>query len=182
MLDYLQTVDWTILHGIQDTLKCSFLDYIMPIITQVGNGGAIWILTAIFLMFKKNYRKYGVCMIFALVIGVLVGNVCLKPLFARSRPCWIESVTMLIDIPKDYSFPSGHTLSSMIGAYMLSSADKRFRYFAIPMAALIAFSRMYLYVHFPTDVLASVVLGVTISRAVLFIADKATLKLHKYSF
>ena len=98
----------------------------------------------------------------ALAAGVLVGNVCLKNLIARPRPCWLESVPLLIGNPTDYSFPSGHTLSSVIGAFMLTAANRRFGILAIPLAALIGFSRLYLYVHFPSDVLASVVIGTLI--------------------
>ena len=74
---------------------------------------------------------------------MLVGNVCLKNLIARPRPCWLDSsVRLLIADPTDYSFPSGHTLSSVIGATILTKTDRRFGYAAIPLAALIAFSRL----------------------------------------
>lgn len=103
---------------------------------------------------------------------MLVGNVCLKSFIARPRPCWLDSsVRLLIADPTDYSFPSGHTLSSVIGATILTKTDRRFGYAAIPLAALIAFSRLYLYVHFPSDVLAAAVLGVMIGELV-FYADR----------
>ena len=97
----------------------------------------------------------------------MVGNVCLKHLVARPRPCWLdESVPLLIASPTDYSFPSGHTLSSTISATILTKTDHRFGYAAIPMAALLAFSRLYLFVHFPSDVLAGAVLGLVIGVVV----------------
>ena len=96
---------------------------------------------------------------------MLVGNVCLKNLIARPRPCWLDSsVRLLIANPTDYSFPSGHTLSSTIAATILTKTDRRFGYVAIPLAVLIALSRLYLYVHFPSDVLAAAVLGVLIGK------------------
>ena len=102
-----------------------------------------------------------------LAVGVLVGNVCLKNLIARPRPCWLDdSVMMLISSPADYSFPSGHTLSSVIGATVLTKTDRRFGWAAIPLAAVIAFSRLYLFVHFPSDILAGAILGVIIGEAV----------------
>lgn len=162
MLHLIQTIDWSILHGIHATLQCGFLDFLMPKITLLGNGGAVWLLSAFGLMLSKKYRKYGFVMIGALAIGVLIGNVCLKYLIARPRPCWLESVNLLITNPTDYSFPSGHTLASVIGAFVLTAANRKFGFFAIPLAALIAFSRLYLYVHFPSDVLASVLLGIGI--------------------
>ena len=82
-----------------------------------------------------------------------------------------SSVRLLIADPTDYSFPSGHTLSSVIGATILTKTDRRFGYAAIPLAALIAFSRLYLYVHFPSDVLAAAVLGVMIGE-LAFYADR----------
>jgi len=95
------------------------------------------------------------------------GNACLKNLIARPRPCWLDSsVQLLIANPADYSFPSGHTLSSVIGATGLTKTNRRFGYAAIPLAALIAFSRLYLYVHFPSDVLAAAVLGVALGELV----------------
>lgn len=88
----------------------------------------------------------------------------LKNLVARSRPCWLRpDVPLLIPLPTDYSFPSGHTLASVIGASCLARADRRFCFAAIALAALIALSRLYLFVHFPSDVLASVVLGLAIA-------------------
>ena len=172
MLDFIQQTDWAILHGIQNSLRCSFMDFVMPKITTLGNGGAIWITLAVCLMISRKYRRYGFVMLSALAVGALIGNICLKPLVARARPCWIESVSLLIRNPKDYSFPSGHTLSSVIGAVVLIAADRKFGWFAIPLAALIAFSRLYLYVHFPSDVLTAAVMGVIIGLAMIILAKK----------
>lgn len=161
------SIDWSILHWIQNTLVCPFLDFLMPKITLLGNGGMIWLLAAGGLLCTKKYRRHGVLLLAGLLTGLLVGNVALKHLVARARPCWLDgSVQLLIANPTDYSFPSGHTLSSVIGATILTKTDRRFGYAAIPLAALIAFSRLYLYVHFPSDVLAAAVLGVVIGELV----------------
>ena len=147
-------LDWTILHEIRAFLTCSLLDMLMPKITMLGNSGAVWILAAGGLLCTKKYRKYGIILLAGLAMGVLVGNVFLKHLIARPRPCWLDqSVPLLIAVPNDYSFPSGHTLASVIGATILTAADRRFGIIAIPLAILIAFSRLYLYVHFPSDIL-----------------------------
>ena len=108
----------------------------------------------------KKYRKQGVLLLGGLAVGVLVGNVFLKNVITQPRPCWLESVPLLIANPADYSFPSGHTLSSVIGATILTRTDRRFGWAAISLAALIAFSRLYLYVHWPSDVLAGALLGI----------------------
>ena len=160
-------LDWSILHGIQNTLACPALDFLMPKITALGNGGAIWLLASGGLICTKKYRKQGILLLGGLAVGVLVGNVFLKNFIARPRPCWLDgSVQLLIANPTDYSFPSGHTLSSVIGATVLTKTDRRFGCAAIPLAALIAFSRLYLYVHFPSDVLAAAVLGIGIGELV----------------
>ena len=152
-------LDWTILHEIRAFLTCPLLDMLMPKITMLGNSGAVWILAAGGLLCTKKYRKYGIIMLAGLAMGGLVGNVFLKHLIARPRPCWLDqSVPLLIAVPNDYSFPSGHTLASVIGATILTAADRRFGLIAIPLAILIAFSRLYLYVHFPSDILGAVIL------------------------
>ena len=165
MLAILQNLDWSILHWIHSALSCGVLDFLMPKISALGDVGAIWLLAAALMLFSKKYRRYGIMLFFGIAAGYVVGNLCLKPLFARPRPCWLDSsVRLLIANPTDYSFPSGHTLSSVIGATILTKTDRRFGYAAIPLAALSACSRLYLYVHFPSDVLAAAVLGVLIGK------------------
>lgn len=172
--------DWTILHWIQNMLVCPAMDFLMPKITLLGNGGAVWILSAIGLLATKKYRKYGAFLLAGLAVGVLTGNLTLKPLIARPRPCWLDSsVQLLIANPTDYSFPSGHTLSSVIGATVLTKANRKFGLAAIPLAALIAFSRLYLYVHFPTDILGAAVLGVGIGLVTCTIGDRVRTALAK---
>lgn len=166
MLEWIQNTDWTILHGIRNSLSWGALDLLMPKVTALGNGGAVWIAAGAAMTFSKKYRRYGVTMLAALAAGALVGNVCLKPLIARPRPCWVEHIPLLIASPTDYSFPSGHTLSSFIGATVLAKANAKFGLAALPLAALIGFSRLYLYVHFPSDVLAATGLGVAMGLAV----------------
>ena len=129
---------------------------------------------------NEKYRKYGAFLLAGLAVGVLIGNLTLKPLIARPRPCWLdESVQLLIANPTDYSFPSGHTLSSVFGATVLTKANRNFGLLAIPLAALIAFSRLYLYVHFPTDILAVAVLGIGIGLVTCMIGDKLWTALAK---
>ena len=172
MLEWIQGIDWAILNWIQEVFRCEFLDFVVPKITALGNKGTIWLVLALALTISKKYRKYGIAMFAALAVGALIGNVMLKPLVARSRPCWLETVELLIRNPSDYSFPSGHTLSSTIGAFMLTSANHKFGWFAIPLAVLIALSRLYLYVHFPSDVLAGAILGILVGIFVRKIATE----------
>lgn len=158
--------DQTLLYWIHDNLSCGLLDLLMPKLTMLGDGGAVWLLAAGGMLCTKKYRRQGLILLAALAAGVLVGNVCLKNLIARPRPCWLDnSVRLLVSSPTDYSFPSGHTLSSAIGAAVLTKTDRRLGWAAIPIAAVIAFSRLYLFVHYPSDILTGAVLGAAIGLA-----------------
>lgn len=158
--------DLPILDWIAETLRCGFLDFLMPLITVLGDAGIFWIAVAVVLLFIPKYRKIGLGMGAALIIGLLVCNVTLKPLIARPRPYdyqlthFGKTIELLVARPHDFSFPSGHTLASFEGATVLLIGNKKMGIPAMVLACLIAFSRMYLYVHYPTDVLVSVVLGV----------------------
>ena len=173
MGEQIQAIDWAVLHWIRDVLHCGVLDVLMPKITALGNAGLIWIAAAAAMTVSKKYRKFGIVLLAALTAGLLIGNLCLKNLVGRARPCWLESLPLLIKNPRDYSFPSGHTLASVISAVLLTKANRSFGLAAVPLAVLIAFSRLYLYVHYPTDVLAAVVLGLGISFLTCKVGERA---------
>ncbi len=149
-----------ILKGIQNIFNNSFFDALMPAVTRLGDGGLIWIAAAIILICTKKYRKVGITLAAGLLVGFLIGNVVLKNLVARPRPCWImPDVSLLVGVPGDYSFPSGHTASSFVSAFVLLRANRKIGIPAIILACVIAFSRLYLFVHFPTDILGGVLVA-----------------------
>lgn len=156
-------IEFDILYFLQ-SIHTPWLDVFMKEITGLGDHGIFWIITgAVLLCFKKT-RIMGLCVILSLAAGFLIGNMFLKNLIARARPCWIDdSIPLLIKNPRDYSFPSGHTLSSFEGAVSIWLYDRKWGTPALALAVLIGFSRMYLFVHFPTDVLAGLFLGVLIA-------------------
>ncbi len=169
ILSYLaENFDLPILDWIMENLWCPFLDFLMPLITLLGDAGIFWIAMAVVLLFFPKTRKIGLGMGAALLIGVLVCNVTLKPLVARIRPYdyqlehFGKVIPLLIEAQHDFSFPSGHTIASFEAATVLMIHSKKAGIPALILATLIAFSRLYLYVHYPTDVLASVVLGIGI--------------------
>lgn len=165
----IQDFEFCILDAIQSNVRTDYLDKIIPAITYLGSGGIIWIITAVILLLFESYRKCGIQMSCGLILGLIIGNLILKNLIARSRPCWInENVELLISVPKDYSFPSGHTMSSICCAVILLHYDKRIGIPALILAIAIAFSRLYLYVHFPSDILAGAVIGAVIAIAVIY--------------
>lgn len=158
--------EWSVLSYMQAE-RTAWGDAVMPVISMLDNNGFLWILIAFLLLLFRQHRRGGVLLLIGLLCGVLIGNLLLKNLFMRPRPCWLDnSVQLLIAMPHDYSFPSCHTLSSAIAATLLFMEERWIGWIAIPLALLIAFSRLYLYVHFPTDVLAGLVGGVAIGFAV----------------
>lgn len=173
----LSEIEFGILNFIQENLRCGFLDWLLVALTTLGNNGFIWILICIFSLFSKKYQKMGILMAVALLIGFILGNVFLKPLIARERPSWINAeILLLIKNPHDFSFPSGHTLSSFAAASVIACFDKKMGTAALFLAALIAFSRLYLYVHFPTDVLSGAVLGSLIGMLVSYLGKRVKMK------
>lgn len=161
-MEQLSLWELNILDLIQSHFRCGFLDWFFSTITKLADSGIFWILLAVTFLFFKKTRKTGLMMGVALLCGLIVGNLTLKPLIARIRPYDLNpSAMLLIDKLHDFSFPSGHTLSSFEGATVLMIRDKRFGIPAIVLASLIALSRLYLYVHYPTDVLVGAILGTT---------------------
>lgn len=151
------------------------LDVIMKCITVLGNSGIFWILLAVVLMFFKKYRKTAVSMAFALVLSLIFTNLIIKILVARERPFAVDPSllqSLLIKKPTDWSFPSGHSSASFAAAVAVFCNDKRPGIPLVILAALIAVSRLYLTVHFPTDVIAGTVLGIIYGIGGYIIATK----------
>ena len=156
--------DLPILDWIQANLQSPFMDKFMPFITVFGNGGIFWIAWAILLIIFPKTRKTGLGMGFALIMGLIICNLILKPGVARPRPYDMQAemgvvIDLLVKRSHDFSFPSGHTIASFEAAVVLLLNSKLMGIPAIILAVLVSFSRLYLYVHYPTDVLVSVVLG-----------------------
>ena len=192
MLDFFATsFDLPILEWIQENVANGFLDFLMPIITIFGDAGIFWIACAAVMLIFPKTRKTGLAMGVALVMGLLVCNICLKPLVARMRPLVYEveklgnsaadllhSGQLLVGKPSDFSFPSGHTIASFEAAGVLMLNNKKLGIPALVLAILIAFSRMYLFVHYPTDVLVSVVLGTLFAILANYLVKKGADKLE----
>jgi len=169
--------DLPILDWIQANLKSGFMDVVMPIITMLGDEGIFWIAWAVLLLFFPKTRKIGLGMGFAMIIGLLVCNVTLKPLIQRPRPYDLQAemgviIPLLTERMHDFSFPSGHTIASFEAATVLLKNSKKMGIPAMILAVLIAFTRLYLYVHYPTDVLFSVVAGIAFGFLGNFLAQK----------
>ena len=157
--------DLPILDWIQANLANPILDKAMPYITMLGDAGIFWMVVAALLAFTKKYRKIGFGMAFAMAMGLLVCNIILKPLVGRIRPYDFQetlgvTINLLIEKQHDFSFPSGHTIASFEACTVMLLGSRKLGIPATLLAILIAFSRLYLYVHYPTDVITSVFLGI----------------------
>ena len=171
----IQDWDFSILNYIQEHFRCGFLDAIMPGISFLGNASLIWILIAVILVARKETRRWGILLAIGLCLNGIVSSVFIKNLVARDRPCWInQDIVLLIKSPKDYSFPSGHSFASFVSAVILFAWNKKAGFVAFVLAFLIAFSRLYLYVHFPSDVLCGTLLGLFFGVMILIINRKLT--------
>ena len=160
-LQSVQNLDGEILLQIQQHLRTDMLTPFMKIVTFLGNGGWFWILCAVVLLAVPKTRKTGYAAVLSRIFGVIVTNLLLKNIVARPRPfAEIEALIPLIAKPTDFSFPSGHTTASFaVALVMLRMLPKKIGIPAVVLAALVAFSRLYLGVHYPTDVLTGFVVA-----------------------
>jgi len=142
-------------------MRTDLLDTILPMISSFGDKGIGWIVLSVILTCIPRYRKAGITMGLALIFCLLIGNMTLKPLIARPRPyTYFPEMTLLIAPLADFSFPSGHTFASFASATALFLYHKKAGIAAYILAVIIAFTRLYLYVHFPSDVIAGMLLGI----------------------
>ena len=168
----MQAFELSILDWIQANLRCGFLDAVLPAISWTCNHGELWILLALCLVIYKRTRRQGWTVATALVLDLVCCNLLLKPLIGRIRPFAVNTaVELLIPPPLDASFPSGHTAASFAAVFALRASGSPLWKPALAVAAAIAFSRLYLYVHWPSDVLGGALLGAFLGWAAGKAAD-----------
>ncbi|MBO6215248.1 MAG: phosphatase PAP2 family protein [Lachnospiraceae bacterium] len=148
-------------------------DAIWPLISLLGDKGLFCALTSVLILIFVKDKRVGLTMIGAWILDVLICNVCLKPLVMRDRPCWIDpTVQLLVETPDDYSFPSGHSGIMFSWAVSIFMYHKRFGIAAIALGVLVMLSRLYLFVHFPTDVLVGALCGTIAAIISYFIVKR----------
>lgn len=175
-MDIFNQYELLVLHFIKDTMQCDVFDVFFSHITRLGDYGIFWIMLAILFLFFKKTRKIGISMGIALILGLVFCNLMLKPIIARTRPYIADPSLMLIVKPEaDFSFPSGHTVASVECAVAIYVNNKKMGIAALVIAVLVAFSRLYLTVHYPSDVIIGAVLGVMTGLA----GEKITDLLYK---
>ena len=168
--------DTTLLLAIHDTMSSAFMDHFMVFVTSLTNGGFIWILLGVILFFIPRTRPMGIAVLLAIALDSILVNLVIKPIVMRPRPYQALDLSILIADPSGSSFPSGHSSVAFAAAsaYCLTSNtkfEKRFRWFLLFWAALTAFSRLYLLVHYPSDVIAGALIGVVVAPLAIMLTD-----------
>lgn len=153
--------DASVITAISENVNSAFLTTFFRIVTLLGEGGIFWIAAAVVLLFFKKTRRCGICIGASLLIGVIIGNGIIKNVVARPRPYdAIAGIESVVSHLSDYSFPSGHSLCCFEAATALAMNRTRWAIPAYVAAVLVAVSRLFLFVHYPTDVICGALLGI----------------------
>lgn len=160
-MDFLLDMDGKVLLWIQEHIRVEFLSPLVKGITYLGEMGGIWVLLCVILLIVPKTRKLGIVCSCSLALTFLIDNVMLKNLVARTRPYEVvENLRRLVGAQHDYSFPSGHSGASFaVAVVIFKETPKRFGIPALILASLIALSRLYVGVHYPTDVIVGILMG-----------------------
>lgn len=160
-MDLIFQIDQAILLWIQEYLRNDIFTILWKGITFLGDGGWFWLTSAVTLICFKKTRKTGIVSLCSIALCYIICNLCLKNLIARPRPyTMIPELSILIEPLKSFSFPSGHTANSFAVAMIYHKMlPKKYGIPAMVLAGLISFSRLYLGVHYPTDVIGGVLIA-----------------------
>lgn len=173
-MDGINIFDSTVMAAVQESLHNVVTDTIFPVITYLGEGGVIWLALSVVMLFFKKTRRGGICALCAIAVGFLAGEIILKNIVCRPRPfqTFPEYARLLIAEPSGWSFPSGHSCSSFAAATALLLNNRKIGAPALILAILIAFSRVFLFVHWPSDILVGATLGILTAVGVQLLAGK----------
>lgn len=157
-----QAWDASVLLWVQENLRTAFGDLIIPLWSRLGNAGLIWIAAALVLLCFRKTRRAGALALGGLLLDFLAINCVLKNLVARPRP-WltVEGLNTILYSSDPNSFPSGHTGAAFafaVAAYRELPA-RWARFAAVAAAVCMGWSRIYVAVHYPSDVIAGAIVG-----------------------
>ena len=168
MIRFFKKIDKIVIKFV-NKYRSNILNEFMLFISRLANMGLVWLLIAIILLSSDKYHIYGIELLEAIVVGSIICNLILKPIFERTRPYdKYPKLEKVLDL-SDYSFPSGHTFASFSSATVLLSMNLSIGIPALILASLIAYSRLYLNVHYFTDVFFGMILGVIVSLFIILI-------------
>lgn len=182
ILENIYRFDFSILNFIQEHLRCDFLDWLCRTFGYMGTAGLVWIVLSIVLLFFKKTRAAGVMALVSMGLVYLLGDCVIKPIVQRPRPFLTDSelnmfrdAPLFAPIPSGYSFPSGHSAVAATFATIMLIKDRVIGLIVLGPALFMLFSRLYNYVHFPTDVLCGALLGIAVAFLVYFVFRKTKL-------
>lgn len=173
MPEQIQHIDESILFFIQEHIKNPALNQLMILFTKLGNAGLLWIIIAFILLCLKPYKRCGIALLCAIPISILICDDFLKPIFGRVRPnIKFQEIPILISIRNSPSFPSGHTTMGFAAATTMFHYHKKLGIIGYLLAAIIGFSRLYLFVHYPTDILGGILLGILTAYGIILCLER----------
>jgi len=173
MIEAIQAFDTSALLYIQGFIRTPFLNAVMIFFSSIGNLGLVWIVTGLVLLIPKRTRRGGFDLLLCLLAAYIINDLVIKELVARIRPYEaIDSLKILVKPLTSYSFPSGHANSSFAAALALTLAFGKKGALAYIPAAAIAFSRCYVGVHYPSDVVAGMLVGTLVALVVYKLLQK----------
>lgn len=176
MIMQIQALDYEMLRAIVVQLRTFPLTAVMLFITHLGDAGFLWLVCAAVCLVRPRTRRCGIVILACLLLGLIVGNGMIKPLIARPRPFITFPELLPLIEQGGWSFPSAHAMSSFSAATAIFAFYRKPGIICYVMAALIAFSRLYVCVHYPSDVLCGILLGLAIglicSRLIPYLLDR----------
>lgn len=178
----MELVTWfdDLVFSLMKKISCSAMDWVFVFFTKLGDAGFVWLAISLVLIYKKNTRRMGCYMLLCIAAATFVNNVVIKEIADRARP-FVKNpeIKLIIDPPSGYSFPSGHTTSSFAAATSIFLFDRKKGGAAYLLALMIGLSRVYLFVHYPTDVLCGMLLGIAGAIIVTKLLQKGEVKLYQ---
>lgn len=170
---------------IQENMRSDFMDASMKFFTKIGDTGMIWIIFGLIFLAVAKYRKIGFRVIFSIFFSALICNLILKNYVARIRPYDLYTyVELIIEKQNDFSFPSGHTSASIAAAVAIFKSKLMYKkmnlgYLFLILALVMSFSRMYLFMHYPSDVLGGIITGILSAKLSFLLVEKLYGKFEK---
>lgn len=165
-------LDNRLLYILSEKIKNTFFDKFMPILSRINDYGGVYIVFSLLTILISKEKNTGLYIIVALMLGSLLGEGIIKHIIKRCRPINSYKHRFLIKIPPSYSFPSGHTTSSFAVLGVLWSVNSDYKYLVLILALLISFSRLYLHVHYPTDIIGGILLGLLCSKMTFVVVNR----------
>lgn len=179
-MSFIQAID-SFLPRVLESIANPFWDSFMVFVSHLGDAGFVWIIVVLTLLISKKYRKVGIIAAVSLTVCFVTGNYLIKPLVGRIRPCNLyPDLRMIVPCLTDYSFPSMHTATAFSVSAVLFRHNKLMGIPAIILSVFIALSRVYLNLHFATDIVCGALYGIIFALFTDIVIKKTKLNYVNY--